>query len=156
MNEAPPCPNTGSVGGTNPTGGCAPPDVSPSSLAATKKQRRNAHFGLGQHTGVWPDGGCELLAQIGAAAAAGDRDKVLALARQLAGTTDAQTGVDEDLLPLPEVAFKLDCSTRTVWRLVARQELAAPIHVGGNARWFRKDIGVYMAGATAERGKGRR
>ena len=102
------------------------------------------------------DGPDELLAQIGAAVAAGDRNEVLALARQLAGTRDAQIGDNEDLLPLPKVADKLDCSTRTVWRLVARQELAAPIHVGGNARWFRKDIGEYMAGATAERGKGRR
>ena len=64
-------------------------------------------------------------------------------------------GDDEDLLPLPEVAGMLGCAGRTVWRLVARRELPPPVHIGGNTRWFRKDIREYPARVTAERGKKR-
>jgi len=95
----------------------------------------------------------ELLTQICATAAAGDRTEVLALARQLAGRADAQIGDNEDLFPLPEVANKLDCGERTVWRLVASGELSEPVHVRGSAKWFRQDVREYLHRIRARRGK---
>jgi predicted DNA-binding transcriptional regulator AlpA len=75
------------------------------------------------------------------------------LARQLAGKDDAQICSDEDLLPLPEVANKLDCGERTVWRLVAGGELSDPVHVRGSAKWFRQDVREYLRRIRAKRGK---
>ena len=99
----------------------------------------------------------DLIARMAAAAAAGDRQHLLALARELVAASQLRDGDDaEDLLALPVVAGKLTCGTRTVWRLVASGELQPPIHVGGGARWRRKDVQQYLEQRKAKRGKRRR
>lgn len=60
-------------------------------------------------------GSDELLAQIGAAAAAGDRNGVLALAKALAATAGERP--DQTLLTLAEVAQELRISTPALRRL---------------------------------------
>lgn len=36
----------------------------------------------------------------------------------------------ESLIPLPEVARRLACTVRTVWRMIAKGELPRPIKLG--------------------------
>ncbi len=52
---------------------------------------------------------------------------------------------------LPEVAAKIGVSTRTVWRLVANEQLSEPAKFGGGCRWSRSDIDSYEARADAKR-----
>ncbi|NQU11917.1 helix-turn-helix domain-containing protein [bacterium] len=89
-----------------------------------------------------------VFSQLGEAVAAGDRDKVFRVASALVGAMGGQ----EALLKLPKVAEKLSVSERTVWRLVASQKLAAPVHVGSSRRWFRQDVDDYLERIRAKRG----
>ena len=50
------------------------------------------------------------------------------------------TGTSDRLLTLGQVAEVLSGSVRTVWRLVARGELPAPVKVGRSARLCLSDV----------------
>jgi predicted DNA-binding transcriptional regulator AlpA len=127
------------------------------SATSTPNRRRGQHFGLGQTGSFRPHtGDADSWTKLAAAVADGDREQVFQLAVQWVQSPITQTGDGEKLLSLPAVAAALTCGTRTVWRLVARKELAAPLHVGGGARWLRKDVQQYLAQSKAKRGKRRR
>lgn len=51
-----------------------------------------------------------------------------------------------ELLTVKDVAVKLTISVTTVWRLIRKGDLPAPIHIGGQARWKRKDIDAFIDG----------
>jgi predicted DNA-binding transcriptional regulator AlpA len=61
---------------------------------------------------------------------------------QLSGTPPPEDG--DLLLGLPEVASRLGVSKRSVWRLVASSDLAAPVKVGRCTRWFVADLQTYL------------
>ena len=48
------------------------------------------------------------------------------------------------LLSLNEIAFTLNVSPRSIWRLVAAGQLAAPTKVGRCVRWFPEDLAQYL------------
>lgn len=48
------------------------------------------------------------------------------------------------LLPLAEVARRLSCSKRHVWRLIANGELAKTVQVGRKACLFVADLDAYF------------
>jgi predicted DNA-binding transcriptional regulator AlpA len=50
-----------------------------------------------------------------------------------------------------EVANMLSLSVREVWRLVARQELTAPVKIGRCSVWFESDIVDFQARLLAQR-----
>ena len=86
-----------------------------------------------------------LLDQIASAVAEGQRDKVFDLA--VAFLKDA----DPEYLLLREVSQRLTISERSVWRLVARGELRAPVHVGSSCRWLSKDVREYQTRIETKR-----
>jgi predicted DNA-binding transcriptional regulator AlpA len=88
-----------------------------------------------------------LLAQLAAAIADGQRDKVFDLA--VAFLKDA----DPEYLSLQEVSQRLTISERSVWRLVARGELRGPVHIGSSCRWLSKDVREYQTRIETKRPK---
>ena len=123
-------------------------------IGNTADKRQRSNFGLGHAPALRPDGAdASLHSKLAAAVAAGDREHVFQLAAKLVQTPIAQIAYDEELLSLTAVAELLTCGTRTVWRLIARNELRPPIHVGGGARWFRKDIQEYLDRMRSKRGQ---
>lgn len=90
----------------------------------------------------------EMITAIHDAAAAGNREQVLALAGILVGATGQPA-----LLRLPQVAGRLSVSERSIWRLVASQQLAKPVRVGnGSCRWCPEDVDAYLDRLRAKRG----
>jgi len=61
------------------------------------------------------------------------------------------TGTSDRLLTLGQVAEVLSGSVRTVWRLVARGELPAPVKVGRSARLCLSDVEAYLERLKAQR-----
>jgi predicted DNA-binding transcriptional regulator AlpA len=57
----------------------------------------------------------------------------------------------EPMFPLREVARMLAISPRSVWRLVATQDLAPPVKVRRSARWFESDVRAYQERLRGER-----
>ena len=49
-------------------------------------------------------------------------------------------GVDRVLMDVGQLARMLDVSTRTLWRMLSAGQLVAPIKLGGNTRWRRRDV----------------
>lgn len=54
------------------------------------------------------------------------------------------------MIDVREVATILKVSTRSVWRLVARGELPAPIRVGRAARWRVAQIEAWIDARTSD------
>lgn len=54
-----------------------------------------------------------------------------------------------ELLTVKDVAAKLNISVSTVWRLVRKGELPAPIQIGGSTRWRRADLDALIAREAA-------
>ncbi len=50
----------------------------------------------------------------------------------------------ERLISIRQLSGILAVSTRTIYRLVARGELAPPIQVGGSQRFFASDVAKYL------------
>jgi predicted DNA-binding transcriptional regulator AlpA len=50
-----------------------------------------------------------------------------------------------------EVASLLSLSVREVWRLVAKEELTAPVKIGRCSVWFESDIADFQARLLAQR-----
>jgi len=50
-----------------------------------------------------------------------------------------------------EVADLLSLSVREVWRLVARQELTAPVKIGRCSVWFESDIADFQGHLRTQR-----
>lgn len=54
-------------------------------------------------------------------------------------------GAEQDrLVKLDWVATTLSIGRRSVWKLVARGELAKPVRIGRACRWFVSDIDAYL------------
>lgn len=65
----------------------------------------------------------------------------------------------ERMIDVREVATILSVSTRTVWRLISREEIPQPIRFGRSVRWRPIDIESWIASQTqlnAHRQLGRR
>lgn len=53
-------------------------------------------------------------------------------------------GFTAKTLTLKQVAALIPCSRRTVYRLVEKGYLIAPINVGGVPRWYPQDVETYL------------
>lgn len=51
----------------------------------------------------------------------------------------------EHFVPLPEVARRLSCTVRTVWRMIAKRELPPPVKIGKRAALPASEVEAYMA-----------
>lgn len=51
---------------------------------------------------------------------------------------------NQQLISLPQAAAQLDISVRGLYRLMARQELAQPVKVGGASKLFISDLDAYL------------
>jgi predicted DNA-binding transcriptional regulator AlpA len=88
--------------------------------------------------------GEELLCQLAAAVATGNRDEVFHLAARLVAA--AHGGDRSDPLTLAEVAKKMRVSTRTLWRVLGSDKaFPKPFRVGRSLRWRRADIENFKA-----------
>ena len=96
-----------------------------------------------------------LLSQLATAVSAGERDLAFDIAKTIVGNATRPSIGDDGLLPLCRVAEKLAVSTRTVWRLVAGGDLAAPVRVRGARRWRPEDVDEYLLGITPKRPRAR-
>ena len=62
-----------------------------------------------------------------------------------------QTMTPDRLLSIRTVADQLDLSTRAVYRLVAKGDLAPPVKVGGATRFCQSDLDAYLNRLKANR-----
>lgn len=102
---------------------------------------------LGQPPPTWPDApDDDLHKKLAAAVAAGDKDAVFEVAARVvaAGATEHSRPVD-GLLPVEEVARRLDTSVRSISRYLARPngDFPRPTYVGGRRKWEPADIAAY-------------
>ncbi len=61
------------------------------------------------------------------------------------------TSMHEQLVSLPTAAKRLDISVRSLYRLIARKEIPAPIKVGGSAKLTETDLSDYIERIKAGR-----
>lgn len=59
------------------------------------------------------------------------------------GTQDAS--LDSEMLSTGEVASVLKCSSRTVYRMLARGDIPEPVKIGGLRRWSSRCIEDWIA-----------
>jgi excisionase family DNA binding protein len=57
----------------------------------------------------------------------------------------------EQLLPLPLAAAKLNVSLRSLYRLMARRELPAPLKVGRSSKLSENDLNIYLERLKSQR-----
>ena len=57
---------------------------------------------------------------------------------------------DQLALSVQQVAFLLDISVRSVWRLTSSGELPCPVAIGRSRRWLRQAIDEYLARKAGE------
>jgi predicted DNA-binding transcriptional regulator AlpA len=55
------------------------------------------------------------------------------------------------LLPLRDVALRLACDVRTVWRLISTGKLPQPVKVGKQSALFASDLETYLDRLKQER-----
>jgi excisionase family DNA binding protein len=68
----------------------------------------------------------------------------VAAARQLAGSA-----VASEMLTIGKLAELLDCSERSIYRLLEAGDLPRPIKLGRLVRWWRKQIMAWLESRSA-------
>ncbi|MGA2137515.1 MAG: helix-turn-helix domain-containing protein [Verrucomicrobiia bacterium] len=116
--------------------------------APTKKSHLRLGLSSSRPENTGPD---EIITQIGRAITNGDRTQIFALANQLVVNGNGQPNETEEGLDLHQVARMLTVSERSVWRLVARGELAGPVHIGRSCRWIAADLHEYLQRIKSKR-----
>jgi predicted DNA-binding transcriptional regulator AlpA len=53
--------------------------------------------------------------------------------------------VDSVLISVDVLASMIDLSPRTVWRLLSARQIPAPVRIGANVRWRKKEILTWIA-----------
>jgi len=66
-------------------------------------------------------------------------------------TSQKQTTIPDHLIPIQMVAACLNLSTRAVYRLVAKGELAPPVKIGSATRFCQSDLDDYLSRLKAAR-----
>ncbi|MFC1805847.1 helix-turn-helix transcriptional regulator [Planctomycetota bacterium] len=67
------------------------------------------------------------------------------------GQGDERTSAEERLLlDVKEVSALLHLGERTIWKLNAMGEFAAPVRIGRSVRWDRREIEAWLAEKNAE------
>lgn len=57
----------------------------------------------------------------------------------------------ESLVPLDEVARRLACTVRTIWRMIQKRELPPPIRIGKRAALPSSEVDAYIERLKASR-----
>jgi predicted DNA-binding transcriptional regulator AlpA len=51
----------------------------------------------------------------------------------------------ELLIPAERLAFMMNISTRTLWRLLSAKKLLEPVRIGGSVRWRLQEVERWVA-----------
>ena len=98
-----------------------------------------------QHTAHTTDDATDLQI-LRSAVASGSNEQIVVAAKQLVANAGPLPNHSAQLLTVKQIAMTLNCSTRSVWRLVAEGELPQPMAVGHLRRWNPADIETYLTG----------